>query len=732
MATRVTDRFPEGVVLLDLSPVREPKQVLPALARALDVYDAGNGSLVDQLCAYLREQTMLVVLDNFEHVLQAAANFPELLTTCPNLRFLVTSREPLQLRWEQIVPIAPLPVPSLTNLPPLKELVQVPSVAIFLERTMARCPEFTVTEDSAPLLAQLVVGLDGIPLALELAAARMNVLTLPTIVRRLNDQLQLLHWEAQDVPERQRSLEAAVRWSYDLLAPNEQQLFRCLGVFVGRVTLEALATVASHGGPANEQQTLAGMLSLAEKSLIVRGGEMDDDGVLAFGMLETIREFAHEQLVQQGELKAAVSAHAHYFLALAERADPFLRRHEQRTWFLRLEHEHDNLRAALRWLLDKEKREERIAASKLAGALGYFWAMRGYFNEGIQWLEQALRFVTDVAPVDHLRLLLRAGMILTHQAEFERAQAVLQEANALAQQHQHAVGAAEAVMYLGACAAFAGKWQDGKKLLHDALGRWQDLDDHFSVGFTLLLLTDTSLGEGSTEEAVAFGREALEQFQMIGDERVASTAHFTLAVFLGKQGDLAEAIAHLQAGLQISVLFKDRWLLSSGVGALLLVLGDRADLAQQARLLGAEDALAQATGATIEIWKKRMGAQGLAKIRDQLEREELAAAYRDGRLLAFAGVASLALALLEECAHPLLGAEPRQQSQLPTAKASQLSERQLEVLQLVAKGYSNKAIARQLIVSSSTVNYHVTAIFHKLGVDTRAQAVAIATQHGLI
>ncbi|MGZ3581511.1 MAG: helix-turn-helix transcriptional regulator, partial [Ktedonobacterales bacterium] len=375
LAAQLPERFADGVVVVDLSPVRDPEQVLGVIARAFGFIDTGMPPLPQRFTTFLKERAQLVVLDNFEQVLPAAATLATLLAGCPRLALLVTSRVSLHLRWEQTFRIAPFPVPDVSGgvLPPLDELLAMPAVALFVSRAQAHRADFEVTPAQAPLVAQLVTQLDGLPLALKLAAARMDVLPLTTMVQRVGDRLRLLRWDAQDLPERQRSLEAALGWSYDLLTDQEQRLFRCLGVFVGRVYLDAIAAVvagidASAGSPhedtvGNTGKALRGLLSLAEKSLVLplpehpgqeeSVGEEDEDTEPAFGMLETMRAYAEERLAAAGELAAARRAHAHYFLALAERAHPELRGRDQRAWLFRLEREQTVLRLVAEGLSSK-------------------------------------------------------------------------------------------------------------------------------------------------------------------------------------------------------------------------------------------------------------------------------------------------------------------------------------------------------------------------------------------
>jgi non-specific serine/threonine protein kinase len=769
-AAECPDHFSDGVVFVDLTPVRDPALVLGVLARALGLLDIGGRPILDRLEDMLAERRQLMVLDNFEQVLPAAAQLADLLSTCPGLVLLVTSRVPLGLRWEQTLRIAPLPVPDPnTPLPPLDELLAVPAVALFIGRARARRADFALTGARAPLLAEVVVALDGLPLALELAAARLDVLSLPTLARRLGDRLQLLASEAPDRPARQRSLEAAIGWSYDLLSELERRLFRCLGVFVGRVSLDAVSAVAGAIGSdaavrevGDAGRTLPRLVSLAEKSLLLparpdeeRGAE-EEDPEPAFAMLETVREYAREQLATAGELASAQRAHAHYFLALAERADLQLRERDQRAWFFRLEREHDNLRAALRWLLDQDDSAERKAALRLAGALGWFWLMRGSHAEGCRWLEEALARTSQhveaegADPAVRTRALVAAGRLLAELGEDARAQAVLEEALALAERRHDLTDIAQACIGLGFRAVVAGEMVEGTRQLHEALRGWEALRDPRGVGETLFYLglaTDNTRGDLATAPArytaaAAHYVAALERLEAAGDAQLAGFVHCCLGMLAWKRGDLPYAIEQVQAGLETSVTFRNLFLLSFGAQAAAMLVGGRAKPAARVRLLGATDALKQATGATL-AWERLPAGQDVVGLREQLAREgEWDAAYREGRSLPFGEVAALALGLLEEIAlaqalpQPDTGAAPagarppERPSQPSEQNRSPLTAREQEVLRLVAQGRSNKAIGKQLFLSPSTVNHHLTAIFTKLGVNTRAQAVAEAAQRG--
>jgi predicted ATPase len=320
-------------------------------------------------------------------VLPASLNGAALLEACPGLKVLVTSRSPLQLQWEQIQLISPLPLPDLEHLPPVDDLAAIPSVALFLHRARTRLSTFELTDENAGTISDLCVRLDGLPLALELAAARLNVLPLTAILERVRNRLQVLHWEGQDLPERHRSLHAAIEWSYALLSDAEQRLFSSCGVFAGRITPNAMDVVV---GGADAAEMFEGMASLAEKNLILPS-EAGGAPAPAFTLLETMREYARERLEESGELDSAGLAHASYFLALAERTESEPLTGQQHPWPLSLESEHDNLRAAMRWLLDHEKGRWRFGWPPRSAASGGFVGITRKDGDGSRRVCRQLR-----------------------------------------------------------------------------------------------------------------------------------------------------------------------------------------------------------------------------------------------------------------------------------------------------------------------------------------------------
>jgi predicted ATPase/transcriptional regulator with XRE-family HTH domain len=354
VGNRFGDAFPDGIWWVDLTPIRDPAEVPSAIAERLGLPDAGPTPLLDRLSVCLQARQTLLILDNFEQVLPAAPVLDTLLGMAPGLTLLVTSRELLHLRAEQTLPVSPFALPDPDHLPPLEELSQIPSVALFLQRAQMINPGFRLTDENAQAVAELCVHLDGLPLAIELAAARTQLLSPQMLLERLEHRLSLFHWEAQDLPVRQHTLRAAIAWSYELLAHDEQILFRRLGIFVGGFTLEAAEAIVADGRD-HTVDVLEGVGSLVDKSLVL--SEEDGAGGRRFRLLESVRNYALEQVTSCDEGEVVGHAHARYFLELTERAAPELVVRTQRAWFLRLEQEHGNLRAALRWLWDRGEDE---------------------------------------------------------------------------------------------------------------------------------------------------------------------------------------------------------------------------------------------------------------------------------------------------------------------------------------------------------------------------------------
>jgi predicted ATPase/transcriptional regulator with XRE-family HTH domain len=391
------DDFADGISVVNLAPITDADLVVSVIAQTLELREAAGRPLLNQLQDYLHDKHMLLLLDNFEQVIIAAAAVADLLATCSHLTILVTSREILHLRGEKELPVPPLALPELKRLPPLAALAQYAAVELFIARARDVQHDFALTDESAPAVAEICYRLDGLPLAIELAAARIKLLAPQALLGQLGGPFKLLTGGARDLPSRQQTLRRTIDWSYNLLDVGEQMLFRRLGVFVGGCSLEAVAAVssASQGIPGDIwTDTLDGLTALVDKSLLRQ--EAGTDGAPRFMMLETIREYALERLVASGEEAALRQQHALYYLTLAERAEPLLHGAEQLAWLNRLEADYDNLRAVLAW--SQVAVDGAAVGLRIVAALWPFWQFGGYLSEGREQVTRMLAHPEAAAP----------------------------------------------------------------------------------------------------------------------------------------------------------------------------------------------------------------------------------------------------------------------------------------------------------------------------------------------
>jgi predicted ATPase/DNA-binding CsgD family transcriptional regulator len=572
VATELLGDFAEGVYFVSLAPISDPVLVIPAIAQALNFGALEDRSLPEQLKAYLRDKRLLLLLDNFEHVVSAAPQVVELLRGCPELKLLVTSRAPLHVRSEQEFPVPPLALPDPRRLPDSKALLQYGATALFLQRAQAVMPNFQIIDANAPVIAEICARLDGLPLAIELAAARVKVLSPQALLMRLGQRLQILTGGAQDLSARQQTLRNTLKWSYDLLNESEQRLFRRLSVFAGGCTLQAVEAVSVALGDA-AFNVLDGVASLLDKSQVQRIEQVGDEPRLL--MLETIREYGLESLATEGEMEATRNAHAAYYLALAEQAEPNLAGAEQGKWLYRLEREHENLRAALSWLVERAEAGETgqvEMALRFGGALWGFWTVRGHWSEGRSFLERALAVeVThpgddeapltsslDVAQV-RAKALNAAGMLAYLQDDHERAEALCLESLALFRELEagspgettYKRGIASSIIRLGQVAKARRDYAVARSLLEESLAISKEVDDKRSIADAHLLLARTAINQGEYARACSLLEDGLALSREMGDKWSIAMALFHLARAVYALGDLARAHELLEESLAI-------------------------------------------------------------------------------------------------------------------------------------------------------------------------------------
>jgi predicted ATPase/class 3 adenylate cyclase len=537
-AADLLEDFPDGTFFAPLATLTQAELLLLAVAETLGVRETGEQPLDESLKDYLRERRMLLVLDNFEQVLGAAPAVTELLAGAPDLKVLATSRASLGLYGEHEFPVPPLTLPDLKRPPPFERLTQYEAVGLFVERARAVKPDFSITNESAPAVAEICVRLDGLPLAIELAAARIKMLPPRAMLQRLTSRLKLLTGGARDLPERQRTLRGTIEWSHALLDESEQLLFARLAVFSGGRTLQAIEAICDAGGDL-PVEAFDGISSLLDKSLLRQ--EEGPNGEPRFVMLETVHEFAREKLQESAEAEEIKRAHAEYFLTLGEEAHSELIGTNQLEWLERLEVEHDNMRAALSWALGGKEVE---VALRLGGALWWFWTVRGYYSEGRRWLEEALAMDGRGSPEVRAMALAGAGSLAEEQGDLDRAKQAFEEGlELLAHQAKEAASEAKLILLasLGYEALDREEHGQAKQLFEERLALSRGMSNTWWLANSLsnLALVPHSLGD--TERATELYEESMSLFREQGDKYGLAHCLDSLAMLVYSQGDLVHA-----------------------------------------------------------------------------------------------------------------------------------------------------------------------------------------------
>lgn len=527
--------FGEGVWFVPLAPLTESAQVLPLVAQTLDI-PIKQGSIFDALVNHLRQRQILLLLDNFEHVGDAALTISELLAACAQLKVLVTSRKVLRLYGEHEFAVTPLAVPPLTPLPRLQELARYAAVDLFVQRAQAVRPDFTLTTSTAAAVADICVRLDGLPLAIELAAARVKQLSPITLRSHLSDHFRLLEQNLRDVPVRHRSLHSAIAWSYDLLDQAEQALLRRLAVFAGGCTLTAIEAVCN-GTDLNEYVILKLLSSLLEKNLVQQ--MRDPNGDERFSLLETIRDYALNQLKKHREQTSARQAHAEYFVSFTVEGAVAYHTREEGVWLERLDVEHENLRGALRWILQTEQSKLGLC---LAETLRRFWYARGYYQEGEAWLAQILALPEPAEEHKaYATALISAGVMAAAQGKFTDSASLHDKCLNIARRIGDRRLIADASRGLGYACYIQGKYAEARSLIEEALQIRRDLGDPHGIADALHMLGVMARQTGDYAAAREFLEEEISIFQKAGNAIGIVTATTNLAIALREQGDYITA-----------------------------------------------------------------------------------------------------------------------------------------------------------------------------------------------
>lgn len=635
-AARVAEQFfTDGVTFVALAPLNNAEFVVPSVVRSFGLRETSGQSPREALHAYLQAKQLLLTLDNFEHLLDAAPEVSWLIETCPNLTVLVTSRAPLRVGGEQEYPVPPLELPISTRDPRVEEVLDSPSGRLFVERARAASPTFSLTETNAAAVASICWRLAGLPLALELAAAKVRFLDPAALLSRLDRALST-GW-ARDVPDRQRTMRATLDWSHDLLSEPEKALFRRLSVFVGGFTLEAAEAVTAAGNVAAED-ALESLGRLVEQSLVT--AELDGDG-MRYGMLEPVRQYARENLEESGEAGETLRRHAEFFLDLAKQAYPELRGPRQAEWLDRLEREHGNLRAAMGWAISAGEVE---TATRLGWTLWVFWWLRGYQREGRHWMEVLLEY--DVPANLRAIALAVVGTMDYTQGDYEASESHLQESLELAKRLGDKVRAALAVYILGLLALNGQEAEAARSRLEEALSLYLEIGDDQMISSVRSHLGVLLLIKGDLDRATALIEEGLGLARKLGDRLGINNALYLLAQVAQAEGDHGLAARRLEEGVRLSEEIGDRANLGHFLEGLAVVAGVRGEVERSARLFGAAEGLLQAVEAPVYDYyepNRSFYQRTVAAVRAQLGEEDFEEARAEGQAMTFEQAVAYAL-----------------------------------------------------------------------------------------
>ncbi len=712
VAAHTGESYAGGVWLIELGTLYDPQLLPQIVASSLGLREEPDQPILQTVLEALRPQRALLVMDNCEHMASQISIFVEtILRACPYLTVLATSQQPLGVDGESVWSVPPMrtPDPGLAQ-PPLEELGKYESVRLFVERARKRRPDLTLTAGNALAIAQLCKRLDGIPLAIELAAARANVLTPEQIVERLDERFRLLVSPSQATLPRHKTLERMMDWSYGHLSEAEQALLRGLSVFAGGATLDSVVAVA--GGELDELTTIDLLSGLVDKSLLTTE---EDGDVVRYRMLETIRAYAAAKAKQARELTSLRDRHLLRYLILAEGTEDALLASHQQTWLSRLDREHDNLRAALGWGTTKENRakggngteSEEIGSRsspvlRLAGALVWFWYFRGHLTEGRGWLEKALA-VSDGSSrtVGRAKALSAAGALAYLQSDLEQARARLEESLDIWREIKDLRGTAFALTFLGRTLSRIGD-RAGRAYGEESVAIFRRIGDQWGLALSLDFLGELAREESDDTMASTMHDESLALYRELGHRWGVALELSHYAQVALQRGDYEAARGRLEESLGIQREVGDKWMLAWTLLNLGEVLSGQGDHTGARRMF--EESL--------QLFGQVGDSAGKRSAEGALERLQVTGNGTNG-----------ATGTAPKVEQPAAGGNGVEQDDL--------TQREVEVLRLLAQGLSDAQIAERLVLSIRTVQAHARSIYSKLGITSRSAATRYAMEHKL-
>ena len=636
VARQLLGDFPDGVFFIELSAIQQASLIASTIAQPLDVKEADGKPIIEALKEYLRDRNMLLVLDNLEHLPAAGPILAELLPAAPRLKMLVTSRALLHLNLEREFMVPPLAAPETLAQVSTGELARYAAVRLFVDRARVVNPNFVLTDENARIVADICVRVDGLPLAIELAAARVRVLSPRAILSRLDHRLQLLTGGARDLPTRQQTISGAMDWSYELLSDGEKRLFRQLGVFAGGFTLEAAE------GTIGGDEVLDGITSLVDKSLLV--AKPQPRGEVRFRMLQVVREYALDRLEASGEAEQMQRHHAAYVLAFAEETEPHLHGLQPADWLKRLEEEHDNIRAALRWSLV----HDAGWAARLGAAIRYFWVFRGHLAEGLAVSQEILRICDQVPPAVRWNLLSMAGNLAKFQGDYETARRMYEQGLSEGRSAQDLPQVSLSCRGLGGLAYEQGAYPTARGFVEEALAAARESNDKFGVARSLSMLGDLARAQGEDAAARPRYEEAIAICRQL--ERNYATANILMNLAAAEFGErnYAAAYSHFTEGLTMQresggQIVGDKISISYALDGLAALAAVRGETELAAKLAGAAEHLRESINYNVEPAERRFRDAYLASLGTVLSEDDFSRAYGQGCKLTLDEGVALAL-----------------------------------------------------------------------------------------
>ncbi|MEO6458033.1 MAG: LuxR C-terminal-related transcriptional regulator [Chloroflexia bacterium] len=733
VASELINEYPDGVWFVELAALDDPSLIPQSLASALFISEQPKGTLLSQVTTYLNPLKLLLVLDNCEHLAGACSILVDgLLRACHDLTILTTTRQPLGLDYEITWRVPPLSVPAPGDEQFHGNASQYEAIQLFVERARLKQTDFTLTPGNLTDVAKLCSRLDGLPLAIELAAARVNVLSVNQILRKMEQPFRLLKNSSPMAPPRQQTLQAAIDWSFQLLTPSEQLLFRVLGIFAGSFSLEA--AIAICGGEIDEYEVMDLVASLVDKSLLVVDEQSAEP---RYRLLETIRDYSRDKLALSGEMPHAQRRFFKWYRDLAEQAEPELQASSQLVWLDLLEAELDNIRATIRLASELGDVE---TAGRTTAALWWFWCLRGYISEGRGWNEHVAALPWDEEHrAVRAKLLLSTGIVATIGGDMHAARAYLEESISLQDSHTKARITAYSKGNLSFVLRLLGD-PSGESLMEESLVQIRRAGDQWALAMQLNSEAEIALLRRNYKLALTSAQEGLQAAEEVGDRWLIADSLRILGRVSFQERDYKKAAHYYTGSLRLAWTLGRTPSTALGLAAMASFAADQEQPVRAARLFGAAQTLLDARGAAFQPQDQQEIDRHIESARAELDSAAWEAAWAEGQDMQLEQLVQYALE--QEDNKPSIPTSTPDNGEVlimpaiplatPNNLPDGLTEREVEVLRLVTSGQTVRQVAEQLCLSAWTVQAHIRSIYSKIGVTSRSAATRYVVAHNLI